>query len=100
MKKHLLVLPVLSIGMMSAPALAAPLSPATGSTAATSGVQKVQAFHRDCAWVDNKWTYRRGDKVVVCRPMRPPGRGWIWHRGGNRYGWYHSGRKAWYSDRW
>jgi hypothetical protein len=49
---------------------------------------------------NQEWTYRRGDKVVVCRPMRPSGRGWIWHREGNRYGWYHSSRKAWHNDRW
>ena len=98
MKKHLWVLPALSLGVMAAPAVAAPL--VSEKLPGDSAVQQVQAFHRDCRWVDNRWTYRRGDKVVVCRPMRPSGRGWIWHREGNRYGWYHSGRKAWHNERW
>jgi hypothetical protein len=94
-----LALPLLAVGMVSAPAMAAPV---TGSamTADHSIVQKVQAFHKDCAWVDNKWSYRRGDKVVVCRPNRPSGAGWIWHREGTRMGWYHPGRKAWHYDKW
>ena len=97
--KRYLVLPLLAVGMASAPAMAAPV---TGSamTADHSMVQNVQAFHKDCAWVDNKWTYRRGDKVVVCRPHRPSGSGWTWRREGPRFGWYHTGRKAWHNDKW
>src|SRR4051812_40489273 len=68
--KRYLVLPLLAVGMVSAPAMAAPLM-GSAMTADHSMVQNVQGFHKDCAWVDNKWTYRRGDKFVVCRPHRP-----------------------------
>jgi hypothetical protein len=98
--KRYLALPLVALGMASAPAMASPV--AGGSQIGTdhSMIQKVQAFHKDCAWVDNKWTYRRGDKVLVCRPNRPSGSGWIWHREGPRMGWYHSSRKAWHYDKW
>ena len=97
--KRYLVLPLLAVGMVSAPAMAAPLM-GSAMTADHSMVQNVQGFHKDCAWVDNKWTYRRGDKVVVCRPHRPSGSGWTWRREGPRFGWYHTGRKAWHNDKW
>ena len=60
----------------------------------------VENVRANCAWVDNKWSYRRGDKVIVCRPDRPRGRGWGWHREGNRMGWYHNGRREWNNRNW
>ena len=100
MKKSLFAPILIAVGLTSAPAMAAPISGGERQPAVTSVIEQVQAYHRDCAWVDNKWTYRRGDKVVVCRPMRPAGSGWVWHREGNRFGWYHRGRKAWHNDKW
>ena len=78
---------LLTIGMVIPSATAAPLA-GVPNIAAETVIEKVQAFHRDCRLVDNKWTYRRGDKVVVCRPHRPDGRGWSWRREGPRVGWY------------
>ena len=60
----------------------------------------VEQARADCRWVDNKWTYQRGDKVLVCRPDRPSGRGWSWHREGNRFGWWHAGRREWHYNGW
>jgi hypothetical protein len=53
----------------------------------------------DCRWVDNKWTYQRGDKRLVCRPDRPSGRGWNWRNEGERTGWYNPARKMWHNWR-
>jgi hypothetical protein len=63
-------------------------------------VETVQVLRRNCTWVNNGWFYRRGGNYVVCRPYRPLGRGWTWHREGNRYGWYQPARKRWHYDRW
>ena len=60
----------------------------------------VEKARSDCRWVDNKWTYQRGDKMLVCRPDRPSGNGWNWHHEGNRFGWYHGGRKTWHNNSW
>ena len=48
--------------------------------AVNSIVEKTQRFHRDCRWVNNRWTYQRG----------------AWRRDGDRQGWYHPRRKAWH----
>ena len=76
------------------PASAAPQLPTIDS------VSIVEKARHDCRWVDNKWTYRRGDKVIVCRPHRPSGRGWTWHREGNRFGWYNNQRRQWHYNAW
>jgi hypothetical protein len=82
------------LGILAAsPAVAMPQLPVVG---APSAIEKIRA---DCRWVDNKWTYRKGDKVLECRPDSP-GRGWIWHREGTRFGWYHPGRKEWHYKNW
>ena len=86
-----------ALGLTSTPASAAPSAPTRAMAADGSLVDKIRA---DCTWVDNKWTYQRGDKRLVCRPDRPSGEGWRWHREGMRYGWYHSGRKAWHHNAW
>ena len=86
---------LLAIGMAIPSATAAPLSSAP-NLAAETAIEKAQAFHRDCRLVDNKWTYRKGDKALVCRPHRPEGSGWSWRREGPRVGWYHAGRKNWH----
>lgn len=88
---NLLTLPALIAGL---PASAAPQLPVVTSQSV------VEKARHDCRWVDNKWTVRRGDKVVVCRPHRPQGGGWSWHREGNRYGWWHGGRKSWHHNAW
>lgn len=69
--------------------------PITNSTASL-----VENARGDCHWVDNKWTYQRGDKRLVCRPDRPRGAGWAWHNEGSRHGWYHGGRKEWHFNAW
>lgn len=96
MKKYMMISSVLlSFAAVASPATAAPLS-AGPNSASESIVEKTPAFHRDCKWVNNRWTYQRGDKMLVCRPNRPSGAGWTWHREGGREGWYHSRRKAWH----
>ena len=98
MKKYLMIVPLLSLGFASAPTMAAP-----GSDVKLSGpsmVEKAQGYHRDCAWVNNKWTYRRGDKMLVCRPHRPEGRSWTWRREGPRVGWYDTRGKNWHHNNW
>ena len=60
----------------------------------------VEKVRRDCVWVDNRWTYERGGKRLVCRPDRPTGLGWQWHREGERYGWYHGARRSWHYNNW
>ena len=81
--------------MGAIPAMAAP-SP---GMVAKSESPVIQA-RADCAWVNNRWTYRKGDKVLVCRPDRPSGRGWVWHKEGNRFGWWNSGRREWHHKAW
>lgn len=76
------------------PAMAAPQLPITTSPSI------VEKARHDCRWVDNRWTERRGDKVIVCRPHRPSGRHWIWHREGNRFGWWNSQRRVWHYNAW
>ena len=79
---------------LASPAFAVPALPAPQQDTL------VQNARSDCRWVDNKWTYRKGDKTLVCRPDRPSGRGWNWHREGGREGWYHGTRKAWHFNNW
>ncbi len=81
----------------AASASAAPAMPSPVTDAPASIVEKARS---DCRWVDNKWTYQRGDKRLECRPNRPSGRGWSWHREGNRFGWYNPTRKAWHFNAW
>ncbi|MFM9943587.1 MAG: hypothetical protein ACKVP7_29320 [Hyphomicrobiaceae bacterium] len=66
----------------------------------SAGASLVEKARSNCTWVDNKWTYQKGDKRLVCRPNRPAGKGWGWHREGNRTGWFHAGRKAWHNQAW
>ena len=63
-------------------------------------VEQAQAFRRDCVWINNGWRYKRGASYVVCRPNRPSGRGWVWHREGDRYGWWDPRRRAWHHRDW
>ena len=96
MKNYLMLSSVLiSLAAAGSPATAAPLS-TVPTVAVDSIVEKTQRFHRDCRWVNNRWTYQRGDKALVCRPHRPRGAGWAWRRDGDRQGWYHPRRKAWH----
>ena len=96
MKKYMMISSLLlSFAAVSSPATAAPLTAAPNASP-DSIVEKTQRFHRDCKWVNNRWTYRRGDKMLVCRPHRPSGAGWRWHREGGREGWYDSRRRAWH----
>lgn len=87
----LLVAPLLATGT---PALAAPLLPITSTTSI------IEKARHDCRWVNNRWTERRGDRVVVCRPHRPEGGGWNWRREGNRFGWWNTGRRQWHYNAW
>ena len=70
------------------------------SMPAPARAQIVDSVRADCMWVDNKWTYKRGDKMLVCRPDRPRGAGWTWYRDGGREGWYHKSRKEWSHKNW
>lgn len=83
--------------LIGAPAVAAPLIRAPAIEDAAPPIVQIRS---DCHWVDNKWTYQRGDKRLVCRPDRPRGNSWRWHREGTRYGWYNPGRKSWHNRNW
>lgn len=83
--------------LSAAPAFAAPMLAGPSIEMAQLPIEQARA---DCYWVDNRWTYQRGDKRLVCRPDRPRGGGWSWHRAGNRHGWYHNGRKSWNHRNW
>ncbi len=93
--KH--VICFLAVAMAGTQATAAPVAPATATPPQSSLVESVRS---DCRWVDNKWTYQRGDKRLVCRPNRPSGSRWTWHREGQRQGWYQSGRRQWHHNAW
>jgi hypothetical protein len=97
MKYALLLATFAAVGLAAADASAAP---ATFAPQPTVGATLVEKVRRDCVWVDNKWTYQRGDKRLVCRPDRPSGRGWTWRREGPRFGWYDTGRRAWHNNVW
>jgi hypothetical protein len=86
-----------SLTIVSLPAAAGPGLPNAGLANMPS---IVDAIRTDCVWVDNRWTYQRGDKRLVCRPNRPEGRDWNWHREGNRYGWYNPRNKSWHYNNW
>ena len=83
-----------AVAMPGVSAMAAPQLPLT---AAPSIVENVRA---DCVWVNNKWTYKKGDKMLVCRPDRPRGSGWSWYREGGREGWYNKKRREWHYKGW
>jgi hypothetical protein len=87
----------LALCMIGTPIAAAPLvAPAT----ADATPSHVHTARGDCRWVDNKWTYQRGDKRLVCRPDRPSGNGWGWRSEGTRNGWYNVGRREWHFNGW
>ena len=71
----LATLPLLALTAPPATAAMPPLA-SQGSGA----LSLVELARSDCKWVDNKWTYQRGDKRLVCRPNRPTGKGWGWHQ--------------------
>lgn len=82
----------------ASPVFAAPgagLTPAARPTL----VETTQGYHRNCTWVNGGWHYKNGSRHLVCRPYSP-GRGYIWHREGNRFGWYHTARKEWHHKNW
>jgi hypothetical protein len=79
----------------AAPLGVTPANPAVGETL----VDQVQ-YRRDCIWVNGGWYYGRPGKYLVCKPYRPYGRGWIWHKEGHRHGWYHPHRKHWHYNKW
>ena len=89
----LAALPLLALASGSASALT------VGSPGSAAESLVIKARH-DCRWVDNKWTYQRGDKRLVCRPDRPRGGGWSWHTEGNRFGWYHGRDRRWHHNAW
>ena len=81
-------------------ATAASAAPSLQRQAIGPGASLMEQARSNCHWVDNKWTYQRGDKRLVCRPDRPSGNGWGWHREGNRFGWYHAARRSWHHNAW
>ena len=90
---------LLALGVFGAPASAAPLSAPGTALEVDSLVDQVQ-YRRNCIWTGTSWGYKSGTKVLVCKPYRPAGRGWIWHNEGPRHGWYHSQRKSWHHNKW
>ena len=86
---------------LAAPASAAPLAGARDNPAAGEGIiEKVYTYRRDCYWTGTGWGYKKGTAVLVCRPYRPAGRGWVWYSDGGRHGWYHQSRKSWHYNKW
>lgn len=86
---------VLASAAISTSASATPVGLGSGVTLAPI-VENVRA---DCSWVNGGWFYRNGSRFVVCRPNNP-GRGYSWHREGNRFGWYNSSRREWHHRNW
>ncbi len=99
MKKFVLAA-VAATGMLTLGAATASALPAPGAMNSGTTETMVEKARRDCVWVNNKWTYQRGDKRLVCRPDRPRGSGWTWYREGNRYGWYQPRQKRWNHQNW
>ena len=87
---------LMSIGSAQAAPTSLPGAQPTNSTL----VEKTQAFRRNCVWINNGWRYKRGSSYVVCRPYRPSGRGWVWHREGDRFGWWDPRRRSWHNREW
>jgi hypothetical protein len=94
-KPALLALSLLVLGGIPAGA-----TPGVQSGSVTREPGLVQYARSDCRWVDNKWTYERGDRRLVCRPDRPSGRDWGWRREGNRAGWYNRNQRVWHFNGW
>lgn len=53
-------------------------------------------YRKDCYWTGSGWGYNSHGKVLVCRPHRPQGHGWVWHAEGKHHGWYHPQRRQWH----
>ncbi len=100
MKSTLAGLALATTALFAVSGSVASAAPAITNAVSAKDDSIVVLARRDCVWVDNKWTYQRGDKRLVCRPDRPTGQGWNWHREGTRYGWYNSGRKSWHNRNW
>lgn len=102
MRKSLtLAVGLLAFGLAGTAAQAAPMSAMRDAgVSSESLVDTVQGYRRDCYWTGTGWGYKSKGKVLVCRPHKPPGSGWIWHSEGGRHGWYHSQRKAWHHNKW
>ena len=92
---------ILTLGLAAPAATAAPLGAARDNPAAgESLVETVQGYHRSCYWTGTGWGYKSGVKVLVCKPHKPAGTGWVWHHEGPRHGWYHGKRKSWHHNKW
>jgi hypothetical protein len=94
-RKVLIVSALIAIGTVSTAASAAPAGLATGAPL----VPVAESVRSDCSWINGGWFYRNGSRFVVCRPDRP-GRGYNWHREGNRFGWYDGRRREWHHRNW
>jgi hypothetical protein len=96
---HVLAAGLLAVGLGAVSASASPSSGLLGANENTSLVEHAQGYHRNCGWMNNGWFYERGGSRVACRPLNP-GRGYVWHREGQRYGWYHTGDRRWHHQNW
>lgn len=90
---------LLAFGLAASPVLAGPSSALLSSDKGASLVEPVQAYQRNCGWMNNGWFYQHRGSHVACRPPHP-GRGYVWHREGQRYGWYHTAQKRWHHTNW
>ena len=101
MKLSLFAGATIALGMIGAPAVAAPM-PAPGTAPeSTSLIESVKwRYHRSCVWVNGGWYYGSPGKYIVCRPHRPHGRDWVWYQDGGRHGWYHKHRRVWHYNKW
>ena len=95
MRKLLSTAFILASGLALTPASAAPI----GVNAQQLPASNVLQVRADCSWVNGGWFYRNGARFVVCRPDSP-GRGYRWHREGNRFGWYNSSRREFHHRNW
>lgn len=98
MRNVIVAATALAAGAVALPASAAPLAPVRPAADAASPVIEVQGYRyrRDCYWTGSGWGYKYHGKVLVCRPYKPYGSGWMWYSEGGRHGWYHPKRKHWH----
>ncbi len=90
---------LVALALATSPALASPSSALLKFDQQPTLVQTVQGYQRNCGWTNNGWFYQHRGSRMACRP-RNPGRGYVWHREGQRYGWYHAAQKRWHHTNW
>jgi hypothetical protein len=103
MKKSMVVAAAaMMLGSLAPVASAAPLAGARDNPMAQHRLVEPArvVYHRHCYWTGKGWGYHYRGRILVCKPYRPKGHGWIWYHEGHRHGWYHPHRKVWHYNKW